>query len=533
MKKLLAIILASVMILCTFTACNTTDNQPDAATTESEEQTSMEVTTEELTTVITTETETVIETETETEAITTETTTVEVTTVEETTTAEITTAEETTTAEITTLEETTTVEATTEETTVEETTLKETTLEETTLEETTTVEETESETVTETETESETETETETETESETETETEEETTEEVTTTFIDLLNISSENLSEAMQNMFADRKYMSNETLFFIDKGETKRLIYPATKIISVTSYDGKKVYTEGVDYILTEEGHLKVTENSSIPCITSAVYYNHSEQMISVNHNGQNKWIYWGEGNMMTKWQVCVNYEHDSAWDGYKQQSNITQYEGVIRKLMAGEDVTIMFYGDSITCGANASWFLGQEPSQGSYSMLFTEALADLFGYTVNYIDVSYLKPGMIKPTPAPYVGGTNGTITYINTAVGGWTSNDGYSNFNTFVKPFVEEYGCDLFVIAFGGNDAPGGIPATTIANNFKKIITAVKKASPDVHFMMIATMVTNTLATNGWYTPTILEHEAEFLRRQDTSTQRTVSQARLQI
>ena len=259
-----------------------------------------------------------------------------------------------------------------------------------------------------------------------------------------------------------------------------------------------------------------MKVTENSSIPCITSAVYYNHSEQMISVNHNGENKWIYWGEGNMMTKWQVSVNYEHDSAWDGYKQQSNITQYEGVIRKLMAGEDVTIMFYGDSITCGANASWFLGQEPSQGSYSMLFTEALADLFGYTVNYIDVSYLKPGMIKPTPAPYVGGTNGTITYINTAVGGWTSNDGYSNFNTFVKPFVEEYGCDLFVIAFGGNDAPGGIPATTIANNFKKIITAIKKVSPDVHFMMIATMVTNTLATNGWYTPTILEHEAEFLK-----------------
>ena len=120
------------------------------------------------------------------------------------------------------------------------------------------------------------------------------------------------------------------------------------------------------------------------------------------------------------------------------------------------------------------------------------------------------------MIKPTPEPYVAGTNGTITYINTAVGGWTSNDGYNNFDTFVKPFVEEYGCDLFVIAFGGNDAPGGIPATTIANNFKKIITMVSKSAPDVHFMMIATMVTNTLATNGWWTPTILEHEAEFLK-----------------
>ena len=386
-----------------------------------------------------------------------------------------------------------------------EITSEETSMEETTVDEITTSAETESESQSVAETESETESEA-----------TTEETTEEVTTTFIDTLNISSSSLSDAMQNMFSDEKSIWNETLFFIDKGDTKRLIYPATKIISVTSYDGKTTYTEGVDYVLTEEGHLKVTENSSIPCITSEVYYNNSDKMISVNHNGETKWVYWGEGDTMTKWQVAVTYEHNSEWDGFKQASNASQYENVIKKLMAGEDVTIMFYGDSITCGANASWFIGKDPGQGSYSMLFTEALADLFGYTVNYIDVSHLKPGMIKPTPEPYVAGTNGTITYINTAVGGWTSNDGYNNFDTFVKPFVEEYGCDLFVIAFGGNDAPGGIPATTIANNFKKIITMVSKSAPDVHFMMIATMVTNTLATNGWWTPTILEHEAEFLK-----------------
>ena len=305
-----------------------------------------------------------------------------------------------------------------------EITSEETSMEETTVDEITTSAETESESQSVAETKSETESES-----------TTEETTEEVTTTFIDTLNISSSSLSDAMQNMFSDEKSIWNETLFFIDKGDTKRLIYPATKIISVTSYDKKTTYTEGVDYVLTEEGHLKVTENSSIPCITSEVYYNNSDKMISVNHNGETKWVYWGEGDTMTKWQIAVTYEHNSEWDGFKQASNASQYENVIKKLMAGEDVTIMFYGDSITCGANASWFIGKDPGQGSYSMLFTEALADLFGYTVNYIDVSHLKPGMIKPTPEPYVAGTNGTITYINTAVGGWTSNDGYNNFDTF--------------------------------------------------------------------------------------------------
>lgn len=341
-------------------------------------------------------------------------------------------------------------------------------------------------------------------------------TTEEVTTKVVEGLDISEDSLTDVMKNMFSDGKYMKNETLFFIDKGDVKRLIYPATKIISVTSYDGSVTYKEGVDYILTEDGKLQVTENSSIPCITSEVYYNNTKHDISINHNGETKWIYWGEGDTMTKWQVCVTYEHESVWEGFKQQSNAKQYEAVIKKLIAGEDVTVMFYGDSITCGANASWFLGQAPHQSTYAMLFTEALADLFGYTVNYIDVSHLKPGMIRPTPAPYVAGDRGTITYINTAVGGWTSNDGVANFDTFIKPYVEEYGCDLFVIAFGGNDAPMGIKSSTIASNFKTIITKVHDIDPDAHFMMVATMVTNTLATNGWYTPTILEHEKEFLK-----------------
>ena len=357
----------------------------------------------------------------------------------------------------------------------------------------------------------------------ETETETSEGTTEEqsqtteaVSTKVIEGLDISEDSLSDVMKNMFSDGKYMKNETLFFIDKGDTKRLIYPATKIVSVTSYDGSVTYQEGVDYILTEDGKLQVTENSSIPCITSEVYYNHSQQTISINHNGETKWIYWGEGDLMTRWQVSVTYEHESVWEGYKQQSNAKQYEAVIKKLIAGEDITVMFYGDSITCGANASWFLGQAPYQTTYAMLFTEALADLFGYTVNYIDVSSLQPGMIKPTPEPYVAGDRGTITYINTAVGGWTSNDGVNNFDKFIKPYVEEYGCDLFVVAFGVNDAPMGVNPATIASNFKAMITRVHNIDPDAHFMMVATMVTNTLATNGWYTPTILEHEKEFLK-----------------
>ena len=326
-----------------------------------------------------------------------------------------------------------------------------------------------------------------------------EETTEEVTTTYMQSLGLKEENLSDIMKNLFEGNE-VKNETVFVIDRGETRKLLYPATEIISVTSYNGSITYTEGVDYVL-ENGCIKILEGSSIPEVTSEVYYNYTANAaIYVNHNGTNTSVYWGEGDTMTKYQVSVTYKHESTWEGFTQDNYSKIYDKLIKKLEAGEDVTFIFYGDSITCGATSSWFSGTG-DQHSYSMLFTEAIADLFGYTVHFIDVSELKPGMIKPTPEDYVGGTRGTITYINPAVGGWTSSDGLTNFDTFVKPYVEQYGCDLFSVAFGMND--GNVPVNGTANTIKSIITKVAEIQPETCALIVSTMVPNNLATNGWY------------------------------
>ena len=331
------------------------------------------------------------------------------------------------------------------------------------------------------------------------ETTTEEITTEEITTTYMQSLDLKKENLSDIMQNMLAGNE-VKNETVFVIDRGETRKLLYPATEIISVTSYNGSITYTEGVDYTL-ENGCIKILEGSSIPEITSEAYYNYTANpAIQISHNGQPTWVYWGEGDTMTKYQVSVTYKHESTWEGFTQQNYSKIYDKLIKKLEAGEDVTFIFYGDSITCGATSSWFSGTG-DQHSYSMLFTEAIADLFGYTVNFIDVSELKPGMIKPTPEDYVGGTRGTITYINPAVGGWTSADGVNNFDTFVKPYIEQYGCDLISVAFGMNDA--AVNVNTTANNIKTIITKAQALDGDICSIVVSTMVPNNLATNGWY------------------------------
>ena len=394
-------------------------------------------------------------------------------------------SEETTIEEPTSGEDVTTEENTTEENTTEENTTEENTTEENTTEESTTEENT-----------------------------TEESTTEEKY--IIEGLDVDSSKMHGNMQNIFGGDTVFF-ESVMFINKGETKTLLFPIDEIIEVQSYNGRKKYVEGRDYQIVD-GKLYIPETSTINVITSKGYYNYtSSPMIFEKYNGVDVPVYWGENETMTQWQLRVTYKHSKTWYGFKQETYIKQYEGLIKKLIAGEDVTFIFYGDSITCGATSSWF-SNVPTldwyqtkaffQWSYSMLFTQALADLFGYTIDFIDASTLNT-IIKAPPADYVGGTRGTITYINTSVGGWTSEGGLNNFDKHIKPFIEKYGCDLFGVAFGMNDA--GVDPVVTANNIKSIYQRAMALDSDFYGMVISTMVPNNEATNGWYGNQYLQEE----------------------
>ncbi len=325
---------------------------------------------------------------------------------------------------------------------------------------------------------------------------TEEVTTEEVTLSIKDQmgLDIRHNELKDIMQNIFAGTQSVK-ETVMFIEKGDVKSLLYPIRSIVSVTSYDGSKTYEEGKDYVI-EDGKLKVTADSSIPCITAAKYYNHAGSLINTKNpaTGQMSPTYWGE-SMIKQWQVSVTYTHEDSWEGYVQESRLEVYQNFIKKLQDGEDVTVFFYGDSITWGACSSFLEGANPKQGSYAMLFVEALADLFDYTVKYVDTGLVAAMAVAPVPtADYVAGDRGTITYVNTAIGGWTSNDGVLNFDKFVSQQVDKYGCDLFVLAYGMND--GGTAVGTTKANLKKIIDGVLELNSEASVMMVSTMTPHT-------------------------------------
>lgn len=315
---------------------------------------------------------------------------------------------------------------------------------------------------------------------------------------------------SYIMQNMFTSARSVG-ETVLFMEKGDVKPLLFPIESIESVTSYDGSVTYTEGADYVV-EDGKLKVTENSAIPCITAEVFYHLPDSIIRAVDPATGEWtpIFWGEGRVKA-WQVRVTYTHTAAWAGYTQPSHADIYTDFLRKLTVGEDVTVCFYGDSITWGANSSFQENLAPMQGSYTLLFTQALADLYGYRVRYVDVK-AEVGDLNYARVPaedYVAGERGTITYVNAAIGGWTSQHGVEHFDTSLKGLAETYGCDLFVIAFGMND---GIYQPNQTQAFVKCIADDMLAVRSGASLLFVSSMTPHTGTD-WDYPAIAGQEAK--------------------
>ena len=327
---------------------------------------------------------------------------------------------------------------------------------------------------------------------------TEEVSTEGVVTEEPDVLSyeIYKSSLAEIMQDML-DGNTMKNETVMFIDYGDVKSLMYHADEIISVTSYDGLTTYTEGVDYAL-EDGKIVLLEGSSIPCITSEVYYNYSSDYLTIEHNGKVCNVYWGEGRTMTQWQVNVTYTHSDAWEGYRQANYLEIYKDFVGKLCRGENVTVIFYGDSIARGANSSSFVGHEPYQPDYTKLFVYALADLFNYRVKHIHTE-LDRTFEENFPTYNNGNTRGTITYINSSVGGWGCSQGLEKVQEYVIDVADFYGCDLFVINFGMNN--GTTKPKTFQSITKQTLNAVIEAIPDTSIMIVSSMLSNPYDTDS--------------------------------
>ena len=259
--------------------------------------------------------------------------------------------------------------------------------------------------------------------------------------------------------------------------------LLYPATEILFVRSSDLKTVYEKGIDWDI-QNGKLVILEGSKVPFMTYNEYYPSTAGSNTFDTVNGGK-IYFSEGSVLHKKQLAVTYKHSASWEGSLPKNKGYLMPKTIAKLKNNEKLKILFYGDSITTGANSSGVVGAAPYAATWMDMFKKSLEKTYN---------------------------NNKITTVNTAVGGKTSSWGVQN----AQERVAAHNPDLLVVGFGMND--GGLSPAQHKDNINTIISVAKAANPNVEVLIVSTMLPNpevqlTVGNQALYESELLTLETE--------------------
>ena len=252
--------------------------------------------------------------------------------------------------------------------------------------------------------------------------------------------------------------------------EGEEISLLYPIKEILFVTNYGLNVIYENGKDYVVVD-GKIIITKNSRIKQLSLDEYYlkdgSSFPLKISKEHCpykfNEDRYVLYGEGDFFTKNQIAVTYKHENTHSLYSQVPQKGKLPNFFNKLNNNHEATVLFYGDSITVGCNSS---GTEYGNN------TSPHAESF-------------PVMVSKT---IENRCNAKINYINTAVGGTTTEWGRDNY----KERVNKYHPDLLVLAFGMNDPWDKEKHIGL---IKEIINGVREDNPECDVILISTSVPN--------------------------------------
>ena len=238
----------------------------------------------------------------------------------------------------------------------------------------------------------------------------------------------------------------MRGESLMFVDApgGDLRSLLFPADRLVSVTSCTVELAYEEGRDYALdAASGGLRRLEGSRIPFTTQ-------EELSRLTA---------ADDAAFHRRQVAVTYEHaPGLWKGPVPVFAGAQLGRTCARLAASEPLTICLTGDSISEGYNASGFVGIPPHQPPYGALVAAGLEHAYG----------------------------GPVAFHNLAVAGWTADDGLAD-----AARVAALEPDLVIVAYGMNDACYA-DAAYFSANIHGVVHEIRSTVPDAEFVLVSPM-----------------------------------------
>lgn len=255
-------------------------------------------------------------------------------------------------------------------------------------------------------------------------------------------------------------------------------QLLYQPEHILSVTSFDGSVFYEEGTDYI-REDSRLVLTKHSRIPVLSRGIY---CKPFTGVPETA---WVRLPDGEHymevvsdVYRWQILVTYTHKTVWDGFSPVNSSSLLPQSMQKLQNGGDFHLVFYGDSITAGWEASGC-----NESAIDMVTLE------DYHVALWHAPY------QPAWAELVSNSlqhrypQSNIIKKNRAAGGSTVQWGVENAKELVCPCNP----DLVILGFGMNSMQE--PAEVYKTAIQSIIQTIRSEHPDCEFLLVSPMIPN--------------------------------------
>lgn len=301
------------------------------------------------------------------------------------------------------------------------------------------------------------------------------------------------------------------HETALFTPDKDTVKLLYPVDSIVSLRSYDLKTHYIEGYDYEITEDGQIKRLEGGRIPVWATS--------LISDTDNGwktsDGRFVVLTGDATYPKYAVSITYKHSKTFEGGYQpaapESQAKALNNVLAKLKNGEEVNIVVYGDSISCGWSSSGMnygikiYDETNTEGNY---ITRYNIDVAPYAPTWVQMFETQLNALYP---------DAEINLKNLSLGGKSSPWGATNIAPRLALWKDEAGNqvtpDLMLVGFGVNDSAANVTTANFKTNIENIIKNARNASGNANMevLLYSPMFPNQAAVN-WPAERLLAYES---------------------
>ncbi len=259
------------------------------------------------------------------------------------------------------------------------------------------------------------------------------------------------------------DPNLMEYEAVVFCSdlQPRSAQLLFTPVEIRSVQRANRSQVFEEGIDYTVDANGLISLPPGSQIPVLD---YYAAAIDPTYYRFADIYGTPFFSPGGVYKHdtYDVVVTYTYDHATESLDELAAghwVSKLTNSLDRLRAQQPLNITFFGDSITFGAQASSLApGAAPFAPAYPLQIIDALKARFGYD---------------------------QINYANKAVGGMMSDWGLQEIQQVIDTAP-----DLVVLAFGMNDASGGVPSATYKQNTEGMIQALRASNPAVSIVLVA-------------------------------------------